>query len=95
MPRADALDRLIERTDVAELRQFVHAIPQAESYGVPVASALRAQAAEQRQRRCARAEERAQKLPVKLVFPLVLCILPALFVVVLGPAALRAARLFS
>ena len=95
MPRGDALERLLERTDVPELRQFVHAIHQAEVYGVPVARALRAQAAEQRQRRCSRAEERAQKVPVKLVFPLVLCILPALFVVVLGPAALRATRLFS
>lgn len=95
IPRADALHRLLERTDVAELRQFVHAISQAETYGMPVATVLRTQAAEQRQKRCSRAEERAQKLPVKLVFPLVLCILPALFVVVLGPAALRVMRIFG
>ena len=88
-PRGEALHRLAERADVAELRQFVNAITQAEEYGVPVAAALRTQALEQREKRCSRAEERAQKMPVKLVFPLVLCILPALFVVVLGPAALR------
>ena len=95
IPRTEAFHALLERTDVAELRQFVHAMSQAESYGVPVASVLRTQSAEQRQKRCGRAEERAQKLPVKLVFPLVLCILPALFVVVLGPAALRVARIFG
>jgi len=95
IPRPEALHRLLERTDVPELRQFVHAISQAETYGMPVATVLRAQAVEHRQKRCSRAEERAQKLPVKLVFPLVLCILPALFVVVLGPAFLRVMRLFS
>lgn len=94
IPRREALDRLIERTDIAELRQFVHAVGQAESYGLPVASVLRAQAAEHREKRSSRAEERAQKMPVKIVFPLVFCILPAMFVVVIGPAAMRVFRTF-
>lgn len=95
IPRREALDRLLERTDVPELRQFVHAVAQAESYGMPVASVLRAQAAEHRAKRSSRAEERAQKMPVKIVFPLVFCILPAMFVVVIGPAALRLVRTFG
>ena len=86
--RDQALDSLLRRTDVDDLRKFVFAIRQAERYGLPIANVLRVQASDARERRRARAEERAQALPVKLVFPLVLCILPALFVVVLGPAAL-------
>ena len=86
VPRAEALDNLLERTDVPELRQFVHAVTQAETYGVPITRVLRAQSVEQREKRRFRAEERAMKLPVKVIFPLVLCILPTLFIVVLGPA---------
>jgi tight adherence protein C len=86
VPRAEALDGMLARTDVPELRQFVHAVIQAESYGVPVSKVLRAQAAEQREKRRFRAEERAMKLPVKVIFPLVFCILPVLFIVVIGPA---------
>ena len=89
VPRQEALDGLLGRTDVPELRQFVHAVSQAETYGVPIARALRAQAVEQREKRRFRAEERAMKLPVKVVFPLVFCILPCMFVVIIGPAALR------
>ena len=89
VPRAEALDALLGRTDVPELRQFVHAVIQAETYGVPVSSVLRAQATEQRERRRFRAEERAMKLPVKVIFPLVFCILPVLFIVVISPAFLK------
>ena len=89
VPRSEALANLINRTDVAELRQFVHAVVQAESYGVPVSRVLRAQATEQREKRRFRAEERAMKLPVKVVFPLVFCILPTLFITVLGPAFVK------
>lgn len=86
VPRSDALDNLLRRTDVPELRQFVHAIIQAETYGVPISRVLRTQAIEQREKRRFRAEERAMKLPVKVIFPMVVCILPTLFIVVLGPA---------
>jgi tight adherence protein C len=87
--RTEALDAMLSRTDVAELRQFVHAVIQADSYGVPISRVLRAQAAEQREKRRFRAEERAMKLPVKVIFPLVFCILPVLFIVIIGPAFLQ------
>jgi tight adherence protein C len=87
--RQDALRRLVDRVDVADLRRFVHAVAQAEVYGVPIAQVLRSQSGELREKRKHRAEEQAMKVPVKIVFPLVLCILPALFVVILGPAAIR------
>jgi tight adherence protein C len=93
VPRQAALEALAERTDVSDIKHFVVAIGQANRYGVPVAQALRVQATESRDRRRSRAEERAEKMSVKMLFPLVFCILPALFVVLLGPAALRIANM--
>jgi tight adherence protein C len=95
MPRNRALENLLERTDVADVRGFVHAFMHAEQYGIPIAHVLRSQAAELRDKRRQRAEERAMKIPVKLVFPLTLCILPALFVVVAGPAVIRVSNSFG
>ena len=89
IPRSQAMKNLLRRTDVPELRHFVTAIGQAEQYGVPIASVLRVQAAELREKRRQRAEETAMKIPVKVMMPVVLCILPALFVVVIGPAVVR------
>jgi len=89
MSRAQALRRLVERTSVPDLRRFVLALLQADSYGVPMGRVLRVQAKEQRVKRRQRAEERAMKIPVKVIFPLIFCILPALFVVILGPGILR------
>ena len=91
--RQTALEALVKRTDVGDIRHFVVALGQANRYGVPVVQALRVQATEAREQRRSRAEERAQKLSVKLLFPLVFCILPSLFVVLLGPAAIRIAHL--
>ena len=93
MSRQAALDAFAERTDVADVRYFVRAVGQANRYGVPIVDALRVQASEGRDRRKARAEERAQKTTVKILFPLMFCILPALFVVILGPAVMRIAQL--
>ena len=92
MSRGEALRRLADRTDVPDLRHFVLAVRQAEDYGVPIAQVLRVQAADLRLKRRQAAEERAMKLPVKMIFPLIFCILPALFVVLLGPGALRFLR---
>ena len=89
VPRDLALERLLTRTDVSDLRTFVHAFNQAERYGIPIAKVLRIQATEMRAKRKVRAEERAMKIPVKVIFPVVLTILPALFVVVAGPAVVR------
>ncbi len=87
--RAEAFGDLAARSDIPELRTYVTALVQADRLGVPVAGVLREQAAEMRLRRRQRAEERAQKVPVKIVFPVLLCIFPAFFVVVIGPGAIR------
>ncbi len=89
LSRGEALQAMADRTDVPDLRQFVTAVRQAEKHGFPLANILRLQALELRDRRRARAEERAMQVPVKITFPLVFCILPALFVVILGPAAVN------
>lgn len=86
--RSEALRDLGERTNVDELRSFVLAMVQADIFGISIARVLQVQAKELRIRRRQLAEEQAQKLPVKIVFPLILCIFPALFVVLLGPAAI-------
>lgn len=90
--RSDALKRLTERTDVPELNTFATAIVQAEQLGIPIANVLRVQAKEMRLTRRQRAEEQAQKTPVKIVFPLVLCILPATLIVILGPAVVSISK---
>jgi tight adherence protein C len=90
LSRIDALRAVAERTNVPELRGFVTAMVQAEQFGIPIANVLRVQSKEMRVKRSQRAEELAQKVPVKILFPLVFCILPALFIVVMGPAAISA-----
>lgn len=86
--RRDALNALVDRSTQNDLRQLVAAILQAESLGIPVAGVLREQAREMRSRRSARAREAAQKVPVKILAPLMLCFLPGLFIIILGPAAI-------
>lgn len=92
--RRQAYLALVDRTAVPDLRRFVRAVIQADLYGVPVAGVLRTQAAEMRLKRRQRAEEKAMQIPVKVVFPLMLCILPVLFIVLLGPAAMSIAAAF-
>ncbi|MBI2170026.1 MAG: type II secretion system F family protein [Actinobacteria bacterium] len=92
LPRRDALDKLVRRTQAPDLMRFVNAMRQAEGYGIPIAQVLRVQSAELRDKRRQRAEERAMKIPVKIVFPVVFCIFPTLLVTILGPAAIRLIR---
>src|SRR5205814_4944891 len=90
--RADALRGLDTRTDVPEVRSFVLALLQADTFGVSIGRVLRAQPDEMRIRRKQSAQEKAQKAPVKMLIPMVFCIFPALFVVVIGPAMLNLAH---
>ena len=80
---------------VPDLRRFIRAVVQADAYGISIADVLRTQAAEMRLKRRQRAEEKAMKIPVKVIFPLILCILPALFIVLLGPAAMDIIAMFK
>ena len=87
--RAEAFRHLGNRTNVAELQSFTLSMIQADLFGVSIANVLRAQSKELRQKRRQRAEELAQKIPVKLLFPMIFLVLPALFVIILGPGAIK------
>ena len=84
--RSASLRALSERTDVAEIRTFVSAMVQADAFGIPIAQVLRVQSAEIRVKRRQHAEKKAQQVPVKITIPLIFCILPTLFISVMGPA---------
>jgi tight adherence protein C len=92
--RADALKRMSERVDAAELSSFTRAIIQADQLGTSLGRILRVQAADTRMRRQAAAEERAMKAPIKMLFPTVLFIFPAMFLIILGPAFLNLDKIF-
>jgi tight adherence protein C len=92
--RQEALKRMAERVDAPELSAFVRAIIQADTLGTTLGRILRVQAADSRLRRQAAAEERAMKAPIKMLFPTVLFIFPAMFLVILGPAILNVQELF-
>ena len=91
----DALANLLERADVPSMRSFVRSMIQGELLGVPIAQTLRSIAIETRKRRRQNAEERAQKAPIKMLFPLVFLIFPSMFLILLGPALLRITNLFG
>ncbi|MDT0195022.1 type II secretion system F family protein [Arthrobacter sp. AB6] len=93
--RKDAYLAMAQRTDVPDLRSFVRSVIQADAYGIALASVLRIQAKQMRVRRRQRAEEKAMKLPVKVLFPLIFCILPVLFTAILGPAVISIVAMFS
>ena len=86
LPRREALQNLKKRTEVAELSNFVLALTQADALGMPIGRVLKTQASEMRSKRRQWARERAAKLPVKILFPLIAFIFPTIFVIVLGPA---------
>jgi len=90
--RAGALRAMADRSDVAELRGFILAMLQADTFGVSISRLLRSQADEMRIKRRLMAQEKAQKAPVKMLFPLVFCIFPSIFVVILGPAMINISR---
>jgi tight adherence protein C len=94
-PRSEALRAMAGRTKVVELRMFAQAVVQSSELGIPVGTVLREQSKEMRLRRRQLAEEKAQKVPVKILFPMLFLMFPALFVVVIGPGALRMLELFS
>jgi tight adherence protein C len=87
LPRRDAFQNLKRRTEVPELSNFVLALLQADALGIPVGRVLRTQALEMRAKRRQWAREKAAKLPVKILFPLVGFIFPSIMIVVLGPGA--------
>ena len=93
--RVQAMRALSDRTDVPELKSFVGAMIQADAFGIPVSGVLRVQAKEMRIKRSQRAEELAQKVPVKILFPLIFCIMPCLFLVVMGPAVITVIKNFT
>lgn len=93
--RADALKALAERSNVSDLNYVVSSLVQADKLGIPIAQVLRAQTSEMRLKRKQYAEEAAAKLPVKILAPVMLCIFPAVFVVIVGPAGIKITDYFS
>ncbi|MDX6485795.1 MAG: tight adherence protein [Gaiellaceae bacterium] len=93
--RQDALKKLSARVDSPELSAFVRAIIQADQLGISLGRILRVQAVDTRSKRQSAAEERAMKAPIKMLFPTVVFIFPAMFIVVLGPALISLSKLFG
>jgi tight adherence protein C len=94
-PRVEAFQNLGERTQVDDIRPIASLLGQAERFGIGIGQALRAHADTARDKRRQRAEEQAAKAGVKIVFPLVLCIFPAFYVVTMGPVMIQFIRVFA
>jgi tight adherence protein C len=92
--RKEAYLAMAERVSVPDVRSFVRAVVQADTYGIAIANVLRTQAKQMRVKRRQRAEEKAMKLPIKVLFPLMFCILPVLFIVIIGPAVINVMKNF-
>lgn len=93
--RREAYEALGERTSVPDLDAFIRSVIQADIYGISISKVLRTQAGEIRLKRRQRAEEKAMQIPVKVIIPLMLCILPVLFIALLGPAVLNVMNQFG
>lgn len=93
--RRESYTALAERTSIPELRSFVQAVVQADTYGIAISRVLRVQAKVMRVKRRQRAEEKAMKLPVMILFPLLFFIFPVLFIAILGPAVVNTVVTFS
>ncbi|MDP9997777.1 type II secretion system F family protein [Pseudarthrobacter sulfonivorans] len=93
--RRESYQALAERTSIPELRSFVQAVVQADTYGIAISRVLRIQAKLMRVKRRQRAEEKAMKLPVMILFPLLFFIFPVLFIAILGPAVINTVVTFS
>lgn len=91
----DSLQNMLGRVDSMSVRTFVQAIVQGQMLGVSIGKIMRDLAVDMRKRRRQMAEERAQKAPTKILFPLVLLILPAMFIVTLGPVAVTIIRVLG
>lgn len=94
-PRQESYESLAARSSVQDLKSFVRAVIQADKYGIGIANVLRVQAKQARVKRRQRAEEKAMKLPVKVLFPLLVFIFPVLFIVLLGPAVINIMAIFT
>lgn len=93
--RKDAYLAFAGRVDSPDLRSFIRAVVQADIYGIAIAKVLKEQAQEMRTKRRQRAEEHAMKIPVKILFPLIFCIFPTLFIILMGPAVMGIMAAFS
>lgn len=93
--RVEAMRAMADRSSLDDLRSFCNSMVQADSLGIPIGRVLRVQSSEMRTKRRQRAEEKAQQVPVRMMIPLVLFILPCLFIVIIGPAAIQMIDTFS
>lgn len=93
--RKDAYLAFAGRVDSPDLRSFIRAVVQADTYGIAIAKVLKEQAQEMRTKRRQSAEEHAMKIPVKILFPLIFCIFPTLFIILMGPAVMGIIAAFS